>query len=386
MDFGALPPEFNSVRMYTGAGSAPILAAASAWRQLAAELGSMSAAYQSVVSGLVSQGWLGPSSMAMAVAVSPYVTWMANTAAQAEQTANQANAAAAAYESAFAMTVPPAAVAANRVQTAALAATNVLGQNSAAIAALEALYAAMWAQDAGAMYGYAGNSAAATKLAPLASPPSTTNAEGLAASAASNTQTALSQFTSNVPPTLQALAAPVQPPIDYNPTVTGGDLANAMTNLASSSFSPMGLAGISQLGADIAVIRGAALAAADPLSLGGLGIGHLTPGLVPGVGMSAIAPAGSGAAGAVAAGIGRATPVGALMVPQTWAAAAPMANPAATPALVASWASAVPQAEPGGMPGMPGMPMVGSGGRGLGFAAPRYGFKLTVMPRPVIAG
>jgi hypothetical protein len=31
MDFGALPPEINSARMYSGAGSAPLLAAASAW-------------------------------------------------------------------------------------------------------------------------------------------------------------------------------------------------------------------------------------------------------------------------------------------------------------------------------------------------------------------
>ena len=97
----------------------------------------------------------------MAAAAAPYVTWMSTTAAQAEQTANQAKAAAAAYEAAFAMTVPPAVVAANRAQLAALVATNVLGQNTAAIAATEAQYGEMWAQDAAAMYGYAGSSAAA---------------------------------------------------------------------------------------------------------------------------------------------------------------------------------------------------------------------------------
>lgn len=38
----------------------------------------------------------------------------------------------------------------------ALIATNILGQNTPAIAATEAQYAEMWAHDAAAMYGYAG--------------------------------------------------------------------------------------------------------------------------------------------------------------------------------------------------------------------------------------
>ena len=46
------------------------------------------------------------------------------------------------------MTVPPAVVAANRAQLATLVATNVFGQNTPAIAATEAQYAEMWAQDA----------------------------------------------------------------------------------------------------------------------------------------------------------------------------------------------------------------------------------------------
>ena len=38
MDFGALPPEINSARMYAGPGSESMLAAATAWNGLAAEL------------------------------------------------------------------------------------------------------------------------------------------------------------------------------------------------------------------------------------------------------------------------------------------------------------------------------------------------------------
>ena len=82
----------------------------------------------------------------------------------------QARAAAAAFEQAFAMTVPPPVIAANRTQLMALIATNFFGQNTAAIAATEAQYAEMWAQDATAMYGYSSASAAAATLTPFAPP------------------------------------------------------------------------------------------------------------------------------------------------------------------------------------------------------------------------
>ena len=99
----------------------------------------------------------------MVSAVTPYVTWLSAVAAQAEETASQARAAAAAYETAFAMTVPPPVIAANRVLLVTLIATNFFGQNTPAIAATEAQYMEMWAQDAAAMYGYAASSA--TRLA-----------------------------------------------------------------------------------------------------------------------------------------------------------------------------------------------------------------------------
>ena len=162
MDYGALPPEINSARMYSGPGSPPMLAAAAAWDGLAAELSSTASLYQSVIDRLAGDGWLGPASASMAAAVTPYMTWVSLTGVQAEHAGAQASAAAAAYEAAFAATVPPAAVAANRVQLATLVATNFLGQNTPAIAATEAHYGEMWAQDAAAMYAYAASSAAAS--------------------------------------------------------------------------------------------------------------------------------------------------------------------------------------------------------------------------------
>jgi PPE-repeat protein len=404
MDFGALPPEINSARMYAGPGSGPMLATASVWDGLAAELRMAAVGYQSVVSRLSSEGWMGPSSASMVAAAAPYAAWMNTTAAQAEQTAAQAQAAATAYEAAFAMTVPPPVIAANRAQLASLVATNFLGQNTPAIAATEAHYGAMWAQDAAAMYSYAGNSAAASKVTPFTPPQQTTNPAGLAGqsgavaqatgtSAATNTQSALSQFTSTMPTALQSLASPMAAsgsgsgPLGIldGTGISTGDLMNSGTNLLSSSFSPMSLASITQVGSDLAVIRGAMLDAADPLSLGALDAAELVS-PASGSGIAAFGSVGSGGAGAVSASLGRATSIGALSVPQTWAAATPVPSTTVTPSPATGWSAAVPHAEPGGMPGAPGMPAASSGGRGFGFAAPRYGFKPTVMTRPVVAG
>src|SRR5574337_1415027 len=98
MDFGALPPEINSARMYAGPGAGALLAAASAWGGLAAELGSTASSYDSVISGLTGEAWAGPTAAAMAAAAAPYAAWMSSTAARAEQSAGQARAAAAAYD------------------------------------------------------------------------------------------------------------------------------------------------------------------------------------------------------------------------------------------------------------------------------------------------
>ena len=59
-DFGALPPEINSGRMYTGPGSGPMMAAASAWDSVAAELSTAATGYNSVIAELTSSPWLGP--------------------------------------------------------------------------------------------------------------------------------------------------------------------------------------------------------------------------------------------------------------------------------------------------------------------------------------
>ena len=189
IEFAMFPPEINSGLMYAGPGAGPMTAASAAWDALADDLYLAAAGYGYVVSDLTSS-WLGPSSVSMATAAATYVSWITATAAQAQLTAAQATAAVAAYEAAFAMTVPPPVIAANRALLLALVATNFFGQNTPAIMATEALYVEMWAQDAAAMYGYAGASSAASALTPFTTPLETTNSSGIAGMAAAVTQAA----------------------------------------------------------------------------------------------------------------------------------------------------------------------------------------------------
>lgn len=170
MDYGVLPPEVNSARIYAGPGAAPMLAAATVWDKLARQLDSAATDYAAAATRLSAEQWLGPAAESMAAAVLTQVAWLIHTAGLAEQTASQAKAAAAAFGAAFATTVPPPVIAANRYLRASLVATNAFGQNTPAIATTEAEYAEMWAQDTGVMYDYAAASARAAALTPFSPP------------------------------------------------------------------------------------------------------------------------------------------------------------------------------------------------------------------------
>ncbi|GAQ35843.1 PPE family protein [Mycobacterium pseudoshottsii JCM 15466] len=202
--------------MYSGPGSASLLAAAASWDMVAIELASAAEGYRSVISTLSGMYWWGPASAAMLAATGPFIDWLEITGALASETADQAAAAAAAYEQAYAMTVPPIVVAANRALLVALVASNFFGQNTAAIEATESEYAEMWAQDAGAMYDYPATSAMATALVPFSAPGQDTNPAGLAAqsvavsqaagNAPASAQSVWSQLTSLVPDALPSLS------------------------------------------------------------------------------------------------------------------------------------------------------------------------------------
>jgi PPE-repeat protein len=187
MSFSLFPPEINSGLMFTGAGSGPLMAASTAWNGLAADLESTATQYQTLITNLVTGSWLGPSSAQMAAATAPYIAWLQGTAATAAQTGAQAEAAAAAYQTAYASMVPLPEIAANRALLAELVANNFLGQNTGAIATTEANYLDMWIQDALGMDTYQVSSQAASALpAQVAAPQVASGAAPAAAVAAAN--------------------------------------------------------------------------------------------------------------------------------------------------------------------------------------------------------
>jgi PPE-repeat protein len=343
-DFAAQPPELISTKIYSGPGAESLQAAASAWDGLSSELQSTAANYQSVIAGLVSGEWTGPSSEAAAAAAAPYISWLSTTAAQAEQTASQARAAASAYETALAATVPPAEIAVNRTQLLSLLQTNILGQNNASIAALEAEYAQFWAQDVAAITGYSGSSqAAATGLGSFTEAPQTTNDSGQTAQAAAATSAATTAPVSPLDTILNQIETDLN---SFSKDLTGFD--TDYTNFFTNGF------GLLPGGSNVSSLYQSMLTFANNVgsqatytnvvnsttSLGisqwknffvyqpwshGIGLGSLNGGLSsPGH-----AAAGLGARAASAA-VGSAHTIGKLSVPPSWAGATPAVRLAAT--------------------------------------------------------
>ena len=293
MDFGALPPEVNSGRMYSGPGPESMLAAATAWDRLAAGLYDQATEYQSVTAKLA-DGWGGSAATTMTSAVTPYTRWLTGAAGHAEQAAAQAREAVRAHETAYAAMVPPPLIDANRALRASLASTNHLGQTSASIADADAEYERMWAQDANAMYAYAGSSATAATVTPFPSPPSSMDPAGLG------------YAESAMPDAEEVIAAGSQ----LIPA-----LPNALRSLSSSRLSSSPLASVLPALAKLRTLR--------------LGFAKVAK-------AASAAGADEAVGGTVSAGFSRGTPVGNLSVPREWLKGT-MVMPAATPLQRRGW-------------------------------------------------
>jgi PPE-repeat protein len=349
----------------------------------------------------------------MVAAAAPYVSWMNATSAQAEQAADQAKAAASAYEAAFTATVAPPVIAANRTLLASLVASNILGQNTPAIAATEAHYAEMWAQDAAAMYGYAGSSAAASTLTPFAVPPATTT---VGQAAGTGTSAPLSQLVTSVPAALQGLASPATSAGSglngiMNWLGLGGSNlttpAGILNFLSGADGSPLGAFlndnGLNTMFSSGFYMPGNFLGTmSDFVGLGSAGVASEAAGgagaaseaagdgaAAAGVGGALAAPAAGagelGGAGAVSAALGRGTAIGALAVPPSWTVVPPTVSP--LPGLSGAALGGMPPAAPPAVAaGIPGMPFANAGGNRFGAVTPRYGLRPTVMAHPPSAG
>ncbi|WP_167666209.1 PPE family protein [Mycolicibacter icosiumassiliensis] len=368
LEFGILPPEITSVRIYSGPGSESMIVAAGIWDVLAAQLDLFVRGYSSIIAALEGESWSGPAATAMVTATAPYLQWATTTGIKAEQTASQARAAAAAFEAAYAAVVPPAAVAANRSQLLHLIATNILGQNANQIAATEADYAEMWAQDTRAMDCYAASASSATQLSPFTESPQMTNLAGQSATAASSAASsvaphlqALSQLLSTVPQQLAAAtapssgaAAPAGIPIPES-WITFLDDINYTTGIPDI----WGL----EVMRDVGAVGSAILNTTGYLTDGGGFVQAgatektsptATPGILAGEAESSV---GRAVGRSVLVSVGEATAVGQLSAPPAWANATPIGG--ATDTSLASWGAKAVWEE---------TPKMGTAGTGL--AAP----------------
>jgi PPE-repeat protein len=84
-----LPPQIHSIRIFAGAGSAPMSEAA-AWEAQAGELASAATSFSSVTSGLAGASRQGAASQAMTAAASPYGKWLSAVTEPVEQAATRA--------------------------------------------------------------------------------------------------------------------------------------------------------------------------------------------------------------------------------------------------------------------------------------------------------
>ena len=187
----------------------------------------------------------------------------------------------------------------------------------------------MWAQDATAMYGYAGSAATASTLTPFSEPPATTNPVGGTQQAAASTMPNGARLLTAIPQALQGLSAAAAPaaadPLALLPlvtlpiTVTAGTVGTVgiCTSLTSFGTTVRGLL----INADRDYDNGK-----GPFTGNGVGGTMLPQWIINGTGgIGAPSDAVPDTEGAM----GRANKVGRLSVPSGWTVAAPELRPAA---------------------------------------------------------
>ncbi|KLO25640.1 PPE family protein [Mycobacterium haemophilum] len=148
-----LPPEINSSNMLNGPGPLSITYACMQWKTLIQEVQNLKSSFNQILRCLM-DNWSGPAAIQVSNAATPFQNWLNYLHTKVDTTETEIRSIMYAVHNARHGVVDPELIDANRAQALVLSSDNELGQNTAAIAALEEEYAEYWDQDGMVMERY----------------------------------------------------------------------------------------------------------------------------------------------------------------------------------------------------------------------------------------
>lgn len=330
-DSAANPPQVNYYQLTSGDHGASAAASAAAHQAAAMMLTAEITQMSTSTSSTAAVGWQGAGGAAMTMTAQAFSSILGVAVAWFEEAFAQNMAIVDAYNLAATTMIPGPVSDQNLVDTEALVASNILGQNTPAIVALVAEYEHQWVQNAAIMSTYQAVVAAA--LAVLATPPpfapmAPNPAAALAALADAGAQAgvqgalqassqSMQQASTAAVPASEAMSAP-------------GDALSSMSGMAGQLSSVTGMAGqlpqmLGQAPQMLSQFAQMPMGLLGQLGSGmGGGMGGATPGTVGGApltGTPAAALTGGGAGGVGGGGTGVAPtstytrPVGSFSTP-----------------------------------------------------------------------
>ncbi|SLF48361.1 PPE domain-containing protein [Mycobacteroides abscessus] len=151
--FWGNPPEVNDFTLRLGAGPAAHTPQVAAYTTVAGNYIAQTSQIMATTAATV-PSWDGVGGAAMGAEAGAKAGWHSIVGSFATKAASTIGSMVAAYGAAIAASIPAAVSIANRVRQAALIASNIIGQNSIAIAEGEVEYMEQWGQNGTVMTGY----------------------------------------------------------------------------------------------------------------------------------------------------------------------------------------------------------------------------------------